>query len=64
MRVTQYVLRYGEKRSANFQSVDISGEVTIELEPGEEIEEAHAAALKRLVQRVRHDADRAIARYQ
>lgn len=64
MKVTRYVLRYGEKRSVNYQSIDISGEVTIELEPGDEIQDAHRAALRQLVQQVRHDADRAIARYQ
>ena len=64
MKMTKYVLRYGEKRSVNYQSIDISGEITIELEPGDDIREAHSTALKQLVQKVRQDADRAIERYQ
>ncbi|MFM7322678.1 MAG: hypothetical protein ACKO5K_14320, partial [Armatimonadota bacterium] len=64
MRMTKYVLRYAEKRSAHFQSVDISGEVTIELDPADDFDAAHQAALRQLVPRIRRDADRAIERYR
>jgi len=64
MRITRYVLRYAEKRSAHFQSVDISGEVTIELDSSDDFVTAHEAALRQLVPRIRRDADRAIARYR
>jgi len=64
MRMTKYVLRYAEKRSAQFQSIDISGEVTIELDPADDFDTAHQAALRQLVPRIRRDADRAIQRYR
>jgi hypothetical protein len=64
MKTTKFTLRYGEKRSANFQSIDVSAEVEIELEEGDDLERAHNEALRAMVKRVRDSADRAIERYQ
>jgi hypothetical protein len=64
MKATKFTLHYGEKRSANFQSIDVSAEIEIELEDGDDIERAHNDALRALVKRVRESADRAIERYQ
>lgn len=64
MKTTRFTLRYGEKRSANFQSIEVSGEVQVELEAGDDLERAHQEALRALVKRVRDAADRAIIRYK
>jgi hypothetical protein len=63
MKITKFTLHYGEKRSANYQSVDVSGEVEVQLEEGDDLERAHNEALRALVKRVRDSADRAIERY-
>ncbi len=64
MQITNYTLRYTERRSVNYQSIEVSAEATVELNANESIEEAHKLALKDLVPKVRDAADRAIQRYE
>lgn len=64
MQLTNYTLRYTERRSVNYQSIEVSAEASVSLSPGETIEQAHQYALKNLVPKVRETADRAIQRYQ
>ena len=64
MQITTYTLRYTERRSVNYQSIEVSAEAAVELSPGETPEQAHQYALKHLVPKVREAADRAIQRYE
>jgi hypothetical protein len=64
MTITAYTLRYVERRSVNYQSIEVSAEATAQLSDGETIEQAHAHLLKILVPKVRESADRAIQRYE
>jgi hypothetical protein len=64
MQITTYTLRYTERRSVNYQSIEVSGEATVEIAPNETMEKAHEFALKHLVPKVRDAADRAIQRYE
>ncbi len=64
MQITSYTLRYTERRSVNYQSIEVSAEATVEIGPGESPDQAHQLALKHLVPKVRETADRAIQRYE
>ena len=64
MEFTSYALRYTERRSVNYQSIEVSAEAVVKVGPDETIEEAHKLALKHLVPQVRDAADRAITRYE
>ncbi|MGC4046221.1 MAG: hypothetical protein QM758_20725 [Armatimonas sp.] len=64
MQITNYTLRYTERRSVNYQSIEVSAEATVEIGANETIDQAHQLALKHLVPKVREAADRAIQRYE
>lgn len=64
MEITTYTLRYTERRSVNYQSIEVSAEAVVKIGPNETVEEAHKLALKHLVPQVRDAADRAIQRYE
>jgi hypothetical protein len=64
MKVTRYVLTYGEKRSANYQTVSIEHTVEYEVEEGEDPREVFVQVRNDLVGRVRKTAEKAIEAYQ
>lgn len=64
MTITAYTLRYTERRSVNYQSIEVSAEATAHLGDGETLAQAHQALLKDLVPKVREAANRAIQRYE
>jgi hypothetical protein len=64
MQFTKIIVRYGEKRSENYQSIDLSAEVEVMLEEGDDLKSAFDNALRQLAKPVRASADKAIERYQ
>jgi hypothetical protein len=64
MTITTYALRYTERRSQNYQSIEVSAEATAQIGDSETIKTAHTGLLKIIVPKVREAADRAIQRYE
>jgi len=64
MKVTRYVLTYGEKRSANYQTVSVEHTVEYEVDENEDPKEVFLLVRNDLVGRVRKTAEKAIEAYQ
>jgi hypothetical protein len=64
MKVTRYVLTYGEKRSANYQTVSVEHTVEYEIDETEDPKEVFLQIRNDLVGRVRKTAEKAIEAYQ